>query len=90
MQRIEFSGKGIVSFLCVKVRNRLPELMDQPGLDPHLHAQALGGLRRVNRFSATASQLWKPIEELAAQESAGCLRILDVASGGGDVALEIA
>ena len=64
--------------------------MDQPNLDPRLHTGALGGLRRVNRLSATASHLWHPIARLAAEIPDRPVRILDLGSGGGDVALGIA
>jgi len=72
-------------------RDRQPEVMDQPGLDRGLHAQALGTLERVNRLSRTAAALWEPILRLARQTtSCPPLRVLDVASGGGDVAIELA
>ena len=32
-------------------RDRQPEVMDQPGLDPREHAKALKGLRRINTIS---------------------------------------
>ncbi|WP_218934695.1 methyltransferase domain-containing protein [Rosistilla ulvae] len=73
----------------MKERRREPELMDQPDLDPALHHQALAGLTRVNAFSGTASSLWGPISNLA-HRSGGPIRVLDVASGGGDVAIGLA
>ncbi|MGH7135259.1 MAG: methyltransferase domain-containing protein [Pirellulales bacterium] len=76
--------------LCVKDRRREPEWMDQPGLDSALHDQALIGLRRVNRISRTASRLWRPADHLAKELAGAPLRILDVASGGGDVAIGLA
>lgn len=76
--------------VCVKTRDRKPELMDQPGLDEALHRQALCGLRRVNRISGTVGNLWNPIRRLAAELSGRPVRILDVASGAGDVAVGIA
>lgn len=74
----------------VKDRRREPEWMDQPGLDPVLHDQALVGLRRVNRISRTATRLWRPLDYLAKELAGTPLRILDVASGGGDVAIGLA
>lgn len=73
-------------------RERLPELMDQPGLDPELHAQALVGLRRINAVSRSAACLFEPIRALAGAlpPEAAPLRLLDVACGGGDVALDLA
>jgi 2-polyprenyl-3-methyl-5-hydroxy-6-metoxy-1,4-benzoquinol methylase len=76
--------------LCIKERRREPEWMDQAGLDAGLHEQALVGLRRVNRISGIAKRLWRPIYRLSKEQSGGTLRILDVASGGGDVALRLA
>jgi SAM-dependent methyltransferase len=64
--------------------------MDQPGLDRTEHARALRGLARLNAFSRTAARLWRPIERLSRENEQEPLRVLDVASGGGDVALELA
>ncbi|HET6879781.1 MAG TPA: methyltransferase domain-containing protein [Pirellulales bacterium] len=74
----------------VKARRREPEWMDQPGLDRTLHDQALAGLRRVNRLSGTALWLWRPIARLAKERAGQTVRILDLASGGGDVAVGMA
>ncbi|MBT6495812.1 MAG: methyltransferase domain-containing protein [Planctomycetaceae bacterium] len=71
-------------------RHCVPELMDQPGLDKQLHRQALDGLRRVNRISATSSIFWPTIETLAKQRNDRPLSVLDVACGGGDVAVSLA
>jgi len=64
--------------------------MDQPGLETSLHRQALAALRRVNWMSRTAGSLWRPITDLAKQQGPRSLRVLDVACGGGDVALRLA
>jgi SAM-dependent methyltransferase len=58
--------------------------MDDPSLDPALHTGALKGLERINAVSATARALWGPLRRLAAGRP---LRVLDVASGAGDVAI---
>lgn len=71
-------------------RHLQPELMDQPGLDPAEHAQALRGLRRINRCSGSARLLWPAFREAAAQSPGRPLRVLDVACGGGDVAISLA
>lgn len=68
-------------------RDVQPEIMDQPGLDPALHRQALRALARINAWSGTARVLWPAIRRLA--EFRPC-RVLDVASGGGDVACRLA
>ena len=77
-----------MSFLAV--RDRQPELMDDPNLDPALHQQALAGLRRVHAISGTVSTLWNQIRQLAEQTPDATLRVLDVACGGGDVAVALA
>jgi hypothetical protein len=38
-------------------RDRQPEVMDQPGLDPREHAKALTGLRRINTISRCSAGL---------------------------------
>ncbi len=58
--------------------------MDQPGIDPAVHAQALEGLRRINAFSAAVGSLWAPIRSLARERGGRPLRVLDLACGGGD------
>lgn len=71
-------------------RQRLPELMDQPGLDPAEHRRALAGLRRINAISRCSSSLFAPIQELAAGQPGQPLRVLDLACGGGDTAIDLA
>ncbi|QDV42125.1 hypothetical protein Enr13x_19680 [Stieleria neptunia] len=70
-------------------RDRQDEWMDEPDIDSDLHADALRGLSRVNRLSGAARSIWKPIAEVARGRSEGPIRVLDVASGGGDVAIGI-
>jgi 2-polyprenyl-3-methyl-5-hydroxy-6-metoxy-1,4-benzoquinol methylase len=65
--------------------------MDQPGLDESLHAHALRSLSRINWICRTSAMIWKPIRKLAlTSQSRQPLRILDVACGGGDVAIGLA
>jgi SAM-dependent methyltransferase len=74
-------------------RNREPEWMDQPDLDEADHRQALVGLATIHRASRTVAPLWKVVRELAELAQARPevpLRVLDVACGGGDVAVQIA
>ena len=73
----------------MKYRNLQPELMDQPGLEEKEHIQALRGLARINRISASARLLWRPIRRLARQTGVSHFRVLDIASGGGDVAIDL-
>lgn len=69
-------------------RNRLPEWMDQPDIDPDLHLQALKGLSRLNYFSNSVSLLWKPLHTLALANPDG-FSVLDVATGSGDIPLAL-
>ena len=74
-------------------RNRQPELMDDPLLDEQTHRRALAGLRRVNWWSRTDAAVWKALKEAAAVRPVSSrepLRILDIASGGGDLAIRLA
>jgi SAM-dependent methyltransferase len=73
-----------------RVRRREPELMDQPGLDERQHRKALAGLRRINRFCGTGHVAWRAIERLVASDPERTWRVLDLASGGGDVAIDVA
>ena len=72
-------------------RDCQPELMDDPALAPADHRAALQGLQRANRLSRSASIVWPALRQLAADSTADQpLKILDIASGGGDVTWEIA
>jgi 2-polyprenyl-3-methyl-5-hydroxy-6-metoxy-1,4-benzoquinol methylase len=74
----------VISERCVAA-----ELMDQPGLDRALHVEALRGLERINAISRSASILWPQIMELARTIAPRQLRVLDVACGGGDIAVAL-
>jgi SAM-dependent methyltransferase len=65
-------------------RERIAELMDDPGLDAHEHRRALNALARINRVSRSAGVLWPSVRKLALQLKRP-LRVLDVATGSGDV-----
>jgi 2-polyprenyl-3-methyl-5-hydroxy-6-metoxy-1,4-benzoquinol methylase len=69
----------------IRQRQRQPEIMDQPDLPPAEHDQALAGLARINFFSRSARILWPDLAGLARQRPR--LRLLDVATGAGDVPL---
>lgn len=71
-------------------RDRQPEVMDQPGLDPREHAKALTGLRRINTISRCSAGLFGPIEALAIKQTTTPLRVLELACGGGDTAIDLA
>lgn len=66
-----------------------PEVMDQPDLDPRQHVAALRGLARINWISASDGILWRPLAALAREHPGRPLRVLDVATGGGDVPLRL-
>jgi 2-polyprenyl-3-methyl-5-hydroxy-6-metoxy-1,4-benzoquinol methylase len=70
-------------------RRRLPELMDNPHLAPQAHALALRGLERINWWSHSARILWPPIRGLLRASGGKTPRILDIASGAGDVPIAI-
>jgi ubiquinone/menaquinone biosynthesis C-methylase UbiE len=63
--------------------------MDQPGLAPKRHAHALRGLARINLLSHSAGILWPEIAALARSVAPRPPRILDVATGGGDVPIRL-
>ena len=73
-------------------RSRRPELMDQPGLELVEHVRALQGLGRINVLSRVGSVLWPPIERLARLKGTSDrpLRVLDLATGGGDTPIALA
>jgi SAM-dependent methyltransferase len=71
------------------LRQRRPEIMDQPGLNADRHAEALRGLARINFVSASASILWPGLAELARSMAPRVPRVLDVATGGGDVPIRL-
>lgn len=69
-------------------RHRQPELMDDPALDPVEHRRALAGLARINSLSGSAKVLWPALRKLA-RELNRPLRVLDIATGSGDVPLAL-
>jgi len=70
-------------------RRREPELMDDPALNATEHARALADLRVLNLVSRTAPALWRAIRELGAGPGHRPVRVLDVATGSGDVPLRL-
>ena len=69
-------------------RDLQPEIMDQPGIREDVHRQALRGLARLNRYTRVAWDLYKPIFRHAMTMPGTKLRILDVASGSGDLPIQ--
>jgi 2-polyprenyl-3-methyl-5-hydroxy-6-metoxy-1,4-benzoquinol methylase len=70
-------------------RHKEPEVMDQPDLDPAQHAQALRGLERINFLSGSAGILWPGIQQIAIDIKDRPLRLLDVATGAGDIPIRL-
>ncbi len=67
----------------------MPELMDDPALDPAQHVQALRGLSRINRWSRSARLIWSALHAVARESGVRHLRVLDVATGAGDIPLRL-
>ena len=67
-------------------RQLVPERMDYEVLSPRVHHRALRGLARINRVSHVSDALWPPILRLFSTNGSS-LTLLDVACGGGDVAV---
>lgn len=70
-------------------RHWQPEIMDQEELDPQQHLQALRGLSRINWWSHTAGILWTPLRELAQELHPRPVRVLDLATGAGDLPIRL-
>jgi SAM-dependent methyltransferase len=62
-----------------------PEDMDDPRLDSPLLLGALRGLTTINFLSASARIVWSPIARLAGELKTDRLRVLDIATGAGDI-----
>jgi 2-polyprenyl-3-methyl-5-hydroxy-6-metoxy-1,4-benzoquinol methylase len=71
-------------------RTVTPEIMDEPGIDPAAHVEALAGLRRINRASHTVERMARPIWQFAQAHRLARLSLLDIACGGGDVPIGVA
>jgi 2-polyprenyl-3-methyl-5-hydroxy-6-metoxy-1,4-benzoquinol methylase len=73
---------------ALRTRRREPELMDDPAIDAAEHRRALAGLARINRFSGSVRVLWPPIRQLA-RKAGRPIRVLDLATGAGDVPVSL-
>lgn len=76
-------------FRSLQKRVLEPEDIDNPELATDQLFGALRGLTTINRLSASAGILWPAIRRLALQAGARPLRILDLATGAGDVPLAL-
>lgn len=77
-----------MSLFDIDARVREREVMDDPKLDAAEHDRALQGLSRLNAISRSTRILWRPIARLARSRGAK-LRVLDVATGSGEVLLDL-
>lgn len=75
--------------IFLRQRRRRPEILDQPDLCPVQRVKALRGLSRINWFSRSAAILWPEVAELARTMAPRVPRILDVATGGGDLPIRL-
>lgn len=66
-----------------------PEEMDSEALSAKEHLRALKGLARINFFSRSAHNLWSAIEALAQENPEKPLRVLDIATGSGDIPIAL-
>lgn len=71
-------------------RDLVGELMDDPALAAQAHHAALHGLQKINRISRTAGVLWPRIERILSASPDTSASLLDVACGGGDLAIALA
>ena len=62
--------------------------MDSPGLEADRHHRALRSLARINRLSLAGQRLWSIVRRIPARRGKP-VTVLDVACGGGDVALSL-
>ncbi len=76
----------------LRERRREPEWMDDPSLPAAEHDAALRGLARLNRCARSHAILWTRLVALAriANQAGRPLRVLDVATGSGDLPLAMA
>ena len=63
--------------------------MDQPDIDPSDHVAALAALERINYWSGSARIVWRELSLLARRTPSVPLRVLDIASGGGDIPIRL-
>jgi SAM-dependent methyltransferase len=80
-------GSRYMATLRQRRREREPEHMDDPALLSQEHLTALKGLSRLNLAAGTARLFWHHLRPIVSSRPAGPWRLLDVASGAGDVAV---
>ena len=74
------------------MQNRVvvPELMDDAHLPLNAHEQALYGITRLNFWSRSYAGLWSALRDEAKRVAPRPLRVLDVATGSGDIPIHLA
>src|SRR4051812_1092457 len=77
------------SLFSLDERQREPEEMDDPTIATERLHGALTGLQRLNFVSNSARIVWRPIRQLARELKPNRLRVLDVATGAGDVPIAL-
>lgn len=70
-------------------RDRQPERMDDPQLARAEHLHALEGLARLNRVSGISRSMYRRIRRYVPSGESS-IRVLDVASGAGDIPIDCA
>jgi 2-polyprenyl-3-methyl-5-hydroxy-6-metoxy-1,4-benzoquinol methylase len=75
---------------ALETRDLQPELMDDPALDAGEHERALRALSRLNRVSRAGRILWREVRAVAGVPGHPPVRLLDVATGSGDMPVELA
>ncbi len=73
----------------LKKRSLRPEIMDDPALEAGLHGHALKGLQRINVLSGVVDGIFNWLADLS-KEKKGSLKVLDLATGGGDIPVALA
>lgn len=74
---------------CLRKRYLRPEIMDDSSLEVGHHHSALQGLQLINILSGIAGQNFRALAGLA--EGGGSpLKVLDIATGGGDIPIALA
>ncbi len=70
-------------------RRHQSELMDDPGISRVAHFRALAGLSRLNDWSGSVRIIWRAIRSLQRDGNPASLRILDLATGAGDIPIDL-
>ncbi|MEI6232866.1 MAG: methyltransferase domain-containing protein [Planctomycetota bacterium] len=73
----------------LRERSLTPEIMDDPALEEREHLRALEGLERLNRFSLSARHVWSALAPIVAANPNQTLRVLDIATGAGDIPISL-